>query len=42
MEAKPRGELIDEITALLVRRNVGGPSSLVVPGEYLEIVIVKE
>jgi len=37
-----RGELIDDIRALLARRNVGGPSSLVVPGEYLEIVVTKD
>lgn len=30
-----------EITALLERYNVGGKSSLVVPSEYLEVVIVK-
>ena len=41
VEAERRGELIDDIRALLARRNVGGPSSLVVPGEYLEIVVVK-
>lgn len=42
MEAGRRRELVDDITALLARRNVGGASSLVVPGEYLEIVVVKE
>jgi hypothetical protein len=41
VEAERRGELIDDITALLARRNVGGPSSLVITGEYLEIVVVK-
>ncbi len=30
-----------EITALLEQHNVGGKSSLVVPSEYLEVVIVK-
>ena len=37
-----RGELIDDIRALLARRDVGGPSSLVIPGEYLEIVVTKD
>jgi len=31
--------LTEDIIALLERYNVGGPDSLVVPGEYLEIVI---
>lgn len=31
--------LTEDITALLERRNVGGPDSLVVPGEYLEVVV---
>jgi len=31
--------LTDDITALLERLNVAGPNSLVVPGEYLEVVI---
>ena len=30
-----------EIAALLERFNVGGSASLVVPSEYLEVVIVK-
>ena len=30
-----------EMTALLEQHNVGGKSSLVVPAEYLEVVIVK-
>ena len=33
--------LQQDITDLLERLNVGGKSSLVVPGEYLEVVIVK-
>src|SRR5688572_20523498 len=33
--------LAADITALLERLNVGGPRSLVVPGEYLEVVITK-
>lgn len=31
-----------DITELLERRNVGGAHSLVVPGEYLEVVVVKD
>ena len=42
MEADRRRQLVDDIAGLLARRNVGGPNSLVVPGEYLEIVIVKD
>jgi SAM-dependent methyltransferase len=34
--------LTDDITALLMRLNVGGPDSLVVPGEYLEVVITRK
>ena len=34
--------LTADITALLERLNVGGPGSLVVPSEYLEVVIVKK
>lgn len=34
--------LTEEITTLLERLNVGGPNSLVVPGEYLEAVITKK
>ena len=34
-----RKRLADEITALLERCNVGGENSLVVPSEYLEVVI---
>lgn len=30
-----------DIAALLERLNVGGPGSLVVPGEYLEVVVVR-
>jgi len=32
-------QLTRDLTALLERLNVGGPQSLVVPGEYLEVVI---
>jgi hypothetical protein len=34
-------ELEGEIVHLLERMNVAGPSSLVVPSEYLEVVILK-
>ena len=33
--------LTQDICALLERLNVGGPASLVVPGEYLEVVITR-
>ena len=33
--------LTADITALLERLNVGGPNTLVVPGEYLEVVITR-
>lgn len=36
-----RKRLDEALNRLLERRNIGGPSSLVVPGEYLEIVITK-
>lgn len=40
----PNGQarLTADLTALLERLNVGGQSSLVVPGEYLEVVIIKK
>ena len=41
LDAGKQGALEQDITALLERSNVAGPSSLVVPGEYLEVVIVK-
>lgn len=34
--------LTADITALLERLNLGGPQSLVVPGEYLEVVITRK
>jgi hypothetical protein len=39
----PAGQaaLEKDIVALLERLNVAGKSSLVVPGEYLEVVVVK-
>ncbi len=33
--------LTEDLTALLESRNTGGPGSLVVPGEYLEVVITR-
>ena len=33
--------LEDDVIALLERCNVAGPSSLVVPSEYLEVVVVR-
>ena len=33
--------LARDITALLERLNIAGPSSLIVPGEYLEVIVVK-
>jgi hypothetical protein len=37
-----RGAALEaDIVALLEELNVGGPESLVVPGEYLEVVVVK-
>jgi SAM-dependent methyltransferase len=41
LDAKGRERLAADITALLERLNVGGKESLVVPGEYLEVVVVK-
>jgi ubiquinone/menaquinone biosynthesis C-methylase UbiE len=41
LESAGQMELAHDITALLERFNVGGPASLVVPGEYLEVVVVK-
>ena len=39
LDAAGQSRLTGDLTALLERRNVGGPNSLVVPGEYLEVVI---
>ena len=33
--------MINDVADLLRRLNVGGDDSLVVPGEYLEIVVTK-
>ena len=39
LDAVRQARLSQDITALLERLNVGGANSLVVPGEYLEVVI---
>jgi len=41
LDAGKQAALQQDITALLEGNNVAGPSSLVVPSEYLEVVIVK-
>jgi hypothetical protein len=41
LDSAAQAQLAADITALLERLNVGGPRSLVVPGEYLEVVITK-
>lgn len=41
LDATGQSKLQADITELLERLNVGGPNSLVVPSEYLEVVIVK-
>ena len=41
LDAAQQLRLTEGITQLLERLNVGGAGSLVVPGEYLEIVITK-
>jgi len=42
LDAAGQARLTADLMELLERRNIGGPSSLVVPGEYLEVVITKE
>ena len=42
LDADRQARLTADLTALLERRNVGGPRSLVVPGEYLEVVITRK
>ena len=41
LDAAGQARLTDDMTALLERLNIGGASSLVVPSEYLEVVIYK-
>ena len=42
LEPARQGRLTEDITGLLERLNIAGPNSLVVPAEYLEVVIVKK
>lgn len=42
LDADRQASLSEDISALLERRNVGGPRSLVVPSEYLEVVITRK
>ena len=39
LDAKGQAALAADITALLERHNVAGPASMVVPAEYLEVVV---
>jgi len=41
LETDKQESLAADITALLERMNVGGKNSLVVPSEYLEVVVIK-
>lgn len=41
LDTKGQAQLTKDVMALLERSNVGGSNSLVVPGEYLEIVITR-
>ncbi|TCO79733.1 methyltransferase family protein [Plasticicumulans lactativorans] len=42
LDAAGQARLNADLTALLEARNVGGAGSLVVPGEYLEVVITRQ
>jgi SAM-dependent methyltransferase len=42
LDADRQARLTADITALLERLNVGGPASLVIPSEYLEVVITRK
>jgi len=42
LDAERQAQLTADLTALLELRNVGGAHSLVVPGEYLEVVITRK
>jgi SAM-dependent methyltransferase len=42
LEPKGQAQLTADLTALLERMNVGGAHSLIVPSEYLEIVITRK
>jgi SAM-dependent methyltransferase len=41
LDRERQTRLTEDISALLEDRNIAGPGSLVVPGEYLEVVITK-
>ena len=41
LDARGQERLAEDITALLERLNVAGPGSLVIPGEYLEVVVTR-
>jgi ubiquinone/menaquinone biosynthesis C-methylase UbiE len=41
LDGNRRASLEEDVVALLERHNTAGPKSLVVPGEYLEVVITK-
>ena len=41
LDAGSQDALADDIASLLLEFNVAGPDSLVVPGEYLEVVVTK-
>jgi hypothetical protein len=41
LDAQGQKQLAADITELLERMNVGGRHSLVVPSEYLEVIVVK-
>jgi hypothetical protein len=41
LDVAEQSQLTDAIAELLARRNIAGPGSLIVPGEYLELVITK-
>ena len=42
LDAARQQRLTEELSAMLDRLNVGGAKSLVVPGEYLEVVVTKK
>jgi ubiquinone/menaquinone biosynthesis C-methylase UbiE len=42
LDPNRQARLTADLTALLDRLNMGGPDSLVVPGEYLEVVITRK
>jgi hypothetical protein len=42
LDSEGQARLHADMLQLLESRNVGGPSSLVVPGEYLEAVITRD